>query len=373
MNRKKPYLCGMANRLLCVVCAFMFALASWAEDIQAVMNYYKPDMTHGFIFISKADMTLTLVNSQGRTVVTYPMACGRNRGQKRSRGDNRTPEGHFLLQNIQDASTWGHDFRDGKGFIKHAYGPWFMRLQTGFQGIGIHGTHAPESIGTRASEGCIRLENNNVAALRSRVTIGMPVIIGPEDGVQSLIAANIPSPRGTGAKGLSGQRAGRPSQQPAVAAQRPVAPVAATPKEEPKVVVREDGQLDVAPETDVEIVMPVAETPQPVSDPSQPVVGTDSAEPVISVSEADPAQPVTGADPAVSIEPVQPVVATEIQIDPTANPVAEAETQSLTVTEEDQSSVSEANDAEPRYEVVVEEVMGADGEVRYEVRYKPVK
>lgn len=157
-----------------------------AEDLQKVISYYQPAMSKGFIYISKLDMTLTLVNAEGQPVVTYPMACGKNKGHKQSKGDMRTPEGKFTLQQKQEADTWSHDFNDGKGVIKGAYGPYFMRLRTGFQGIGIHGTHDPASIGTRATEGCIRLENKNVAALYDQVTVGMPVIIGPENGVASL-------------------------------------------------------------------------------------------------------------------------------------------------------------------------------------------
>lgn len=203
----------MFKKLSCLIIVFAFVLSSLAEDLQSVMAYYQPDMSKGFIYVSKVDMTLTLVNSQGKVIKAYPMACGRNRGQKQRQGDNRTPEGHFLLQNIQDASKWGHDFGDGKGYIKDAYGPWFLRLQTGFRGIGIHGTHLPSSIGSRASEGCIRLENKNIADLRNRVMIGMPVIIGPEEGVQKLIANHVPSPKEPGAKGRTGNT--RPATQPA--------------------------------------------------------------------------------------------------------------------------------------------------------------
>ena len=44
-------------------------------------------------------------------------------------------------------------------------------------GIGIHGTHDPASIGTRASEGCIRLENSQVEALKKLVCVGTKVVI----------------------------------------------------------------------------------------------------------------------------------------------------------------------------------------------------
>ena len=60
---------------------------------------------------------------------------------------------------VIDASYWTHDFGDGKGEIEGAYGPYFISLDTSnlsggaWDGIGIHGTHNPASIGTCASEG----------------------------------------------------------------------------------------------------------------------------------------------------------------------------------------------------------------------------
>jgi len=45
----------------------------------------------------------------------------------------------------------------------------------------IHGTNAPGTIGTRVSSGCIRLTNEDVADLYSRVNIGTKVIVLPMD------------------------------------------------------------------------------------------------------------------------------------------------------------------------------------------------
>lgn len=175
----------MQKLLLCIVLLFGCFSLTHAEDIQKIIATYRPDMSKGLIYISKAEMTLTLYDANGQKVVAYRMACGKNRGHKQKVGDMRTPEGCFSLQQIQDAHKWKHDFKDGKGVIEGAYGPCFMRLKTGFSGIGIHGTHDPKSIGTRATEGCIRLENHNAAALSTQVTLGMTVIIGPEKGVGS--------------------------------------------------------------------------------------------------------------------------------------------------------------------------------------------
>ena len=45
----------------------------------------------------------------------------------------------------------------------------------------IHGTNAPGTIGTRVSSGCIRLTNEDVADLYSRVTVGTKVIVLPQE------------------------------------------------------------------------------------------------------------------------------------------------------------------------------------------------
>ena len=125
-------------------------------------------------------MTLTLYGADGNPRATFGVSTGKGYGNKQRRGDMRTPEGTFRITQIQDASSWSHDFGDGLGVIEGAYGPWFMRLETpGFSGIGIHGTHKPSSIGTRDSEGCIRLLNENVDSLRRMVSVGTTVIITP--------------------------------------------------------------------------------------------------------------------------------------------------------------------------------------------------
>lgn len=66
--------------------------------------------------------------------------------------------------------------------MKGCYGPYFLRLRTGrFTGIGIHGTNAPGSIGRRASEGCIRVNSENIVVLHDEYAYeGMPVIVSGE-------------------------------------------------------------------------------------------------------------------------------------------------------------------------------------------------
>jgi len=133
-----------------------------------------------FVLISKQEMTLQVFDYKGNEKYKFPIACGKNLGDKGEIGDLKTPEGVFRVSEIQNSSDWTHDFRDGNGKIEGAYGPFFIRLYVpGHKGIGIHGTHDNESLGSRATEGCIRLQNENVLKLVKLVHAGTVVIITP--------------------------------------------------------------------------------------------------------------------------------------------------------------------------------------------------
>lgn len=133
------------------------------------------------VCVDKNSMRLTVCDDavSSDTIALFPISCGRGYGQKQKSGDMRTPEGEFHITEIIDASSWGHDFGDGKGYIRHAYGPWFFRLSAG-RGIGIHGTHDPASMGYRASEGCIRLRNEDLLEFKKLVHVGTKVVITPD-------------------------------------------------------------------------------------------------------------------------------------------------------------------------------------------------
>ena len=151
------------------------------EKLPTLAEQYKMDAD--FILIKKSEFKLYAVDAKGNIVAEYGCALGLNPGQKEKSGDMKTPDGVFPIDEILDASYWTHDFNDGKGEIPGAYGPWFISLDTTelsggrWSGIGIHGTHAPESIGTRASEGCVRLNNADIVELKQFARVGMKVVI----------------------------------------------------------------------------------------------------------------------------------------------------------------------------------------------------
>lgn len=125
------------------------------------------------VVISKKSLRVYVVNSQSDTLCTFRCACGKNKGNKRYKGDNRTPEGIFQIASIENSKYWRY-----KGGVRNVYGPYFIRLKVPqWRGIGIHGTNAPKTIGTRCTKGCIRLRNKDVIQLVKHVEVGTKVHI----------------------------------------------------------------------------------------------------------------------------------------------------------------------------------------------------
>lgn len=132
-----------------------------------------------FVLISKQDMKLYVFDYEGNRIGYYPIACGKNSGNKTAEGDQRTPEGVFKVSQVLDATEWRYGTPDGR-MVKGVYGPWFIRLETpGYYGIGIHGTNAPGSISRRVSNGCVRMFNSDLRKLVDVVRKGTVVVITP--------------------------------------------------------------------------------------------------------------------------------------------------------------------------------------------------
>ena len=147
------------------------------------------DCLYGFsqtnkVLVSKKDCKLYILNHRQDTLRCFNCGVGLNTGNKQKKGDKRTPEGTFVISSIENSKKWTHDFNDGFGERKGAYGPWFVRLKVPkFKGIGIHGTCFPTSIGSRCSEGCIRLSNSDIEKLVKYIKKGCKVTILP-DGIK---------------------------------------------------------------------------------------------------------------------------------------------------------------------------------------------
>ena len=155
--------------------------AEKARRDSLIENALKGDSLKEKHLVVDKEAFLLFVRENGNTVASYPVCIGSGIGQKKRLGDHKTPEGKYKLRSIENATGYLHDFHDGKGKVRGAYGKWFFRLDTPQSThIGIHGTLFPESMGKRESDGCVRLRNEDLDDLYTHVFKGMTVIINPD-------------------------------------------------------------------------------------------------------------------------------------------------------------------------------------------------
>lgn len=148
------------------------------------------------IYVSKTTMHLYVLDKNDSVLFSCGIACGLRRGNKKQKGDYKTPEGDFSISGLFNSTDWVHRTRDGRS-VKGCYGPHFLRLATGrLGGIGIHGTNAPGSIGKRASEGCIRVNSANIVILYENYAYnGMPVTVSAEGAPLPAFKGLAPAPQ----------------------------------------------------------------------------------------------------------------------------------------------------------------------------------
>lgn len=163
----------------------------FSEEIPQERIIYQSDVNvkNCFIVISKKSLSLKVYegsNTDTVLVAVFPACLSKNKGQKHTAGDYKTPEcsmdNPFRVNQINDASTWRYDFGDGRGPIL-AYGHWFIRLNSEFSGIGIMGsTNNEQSVPGRESSGSVRLKDDDLNYLKEHYVFeGMKVVIKSEE------------------------------------------------------------------------------------------------------------------------------------------------------------------------------------------------
>ena len=168
-------------------------------DLNDVSKVYKDNVnkTNCFFVVSKQEFRLYVYEVEaGDTalVAHYPVCYAKYPEGKTRQGDMRTPDCNmkapFRISQICNASSWMHNFGDGRGNIP-AYGSWFIRLDLSKsnvpaaiksnRSIGIHGSSAnKESVPGMDSEGCIRLRDTDIRDLKTRFAqVGTKVVVLP--------------------------------------------------------------------------------------------------------------------------------------------------------------------------------------------------
>ena len=139
-------------------------------NVQRVPSYpvspqFSLDAAH-FILISKDATSLTLYPK----VRAFPIATGKNPGNKQRVGDCRTPETPIgTLYSVASKLYTPEMSPFGSRFMGLSTPPW--------RGIAIHGTNDPKSIGANASHGCVRLACPDIRKLFDEARIGDSVVI----------------------------------------------------------------------------------------------------------------------------------------------------------------------------------------------------
>ena len=157
-------------------------------DLRRQIVNYRTQAAAGSIIIDTAQTYLYYVLGDG-TAIRYGIGVGR---------DGFTWSG---AQTVTRMAEWP-DWTPPQEMIQRQ--PYLPRWMAGGEGnplgaraiyLGstvyrIHGTNAPETIGTRVSSGCIRLTNDDVTDLYSRITVGTRIVVLP--GAVAAITTALP-------------------------------------------------------------------------------------------------------------------------------------------------------------------------------------
>jgi lipoprotein-anchoring transpeptidase ErfK/SrfK len=144
---------------------------------------YRTSEPAGTIIVDTPNTYLYLVLGNGRAI-RYGIGVGR---------DGFTWSG---VQTITRRAEWPDWHPPAEMIARQPYLPRYMAggpgnpmgaraLYLGNTIYRIHGTNAPHTIGQRVSSGCIRMTNEDVTDLYSRVNLGARVVVLPQNGRQA--------------------------------------------------------------------------------------------------------------------------------------------------------------------------------------------
>ena len=114
------------------------------------------------------------VYDRDKVTTSFPIAIGRSGWE--------TPAGKFQVIDKIVAPAWEHPFTGEiapPGVDNPLGSRWIGFWTDGTNYIGFHGTPNPESVGTPASHGCIRMYDKDVISLFEMVRVGTPVEVVP--------------------------------------------------------------------------------------------------------------------------------------------------------------------------------------------------
>ncbi len=146
-----------------------------APEFKRTMVFYRTNEAPGTLIVSTSERYLYLVQGNGRAL-RYGIGVGRDGFQWQG------------LVKISRKQEWPDWTPPAEMIERQPYLPRFMAggpgnpmgaraLYLGATVYRIHGTNAPQTIGTAVSSGCFRLVNADITDLYERVPVGTKVII----------------------------------------------------------------------------------------------------------------------------------------------------------------------------------------------------
>ena len=158
-----------------------------SSDLQRQVVNYPTPLAGGTVVIDTAQTYLYYVLGDGKAI-RYGIGVGR---------DGFTWSGS---QSVTRKAEWPDWTPPQEMIVRQPYLPRWMAggkgnplgaraIYLGSTVYRIHGTNAPETIGTRVSSGCIRMINADVVDLYNRVTVGTRIVVLPNQGQSARISS----------------------------------------------------------------------------------------------------------------------------------------------------------------------------------------
>ena len=159
------------RRIPAIVLAVSLALAlpSFAQTAKPAAD----QAINRIVLISLTDRKLAVIEN-GNVIAKFSIAIGA--------AASPSPTGKFQIVNRVSNPTYYHPGTVIPSGKDNPVGTRWIGLNQ--KGYGIHGTHAPKSVGHAASHGCIRLRNRDVERLFTMLKVGDAVEIHGEHDQQ---------------------------------------------------------------------------------------------------------------------------------------------------------------------------------------------
>jgi lipoprotein-anchoring transpeptidase ErfK/SrfK len=158
-----------------------------APNLRRQLVVYSANVAPGTVIIDTANTYLYFVLGDGRAI-RYGIGVGRQgftwSGVERVTRKAEWPDWYPPAEMIARQPYLARFTAGGEGNPLGA-----RAIYLGNTVYRIHGTNAPETIGTTVSSGCIRLLNADVVDLYSRVNVGAKIIVLPNHGTVASVAA----------------------------------------------------------------------------------------------------------------------------------------------------------------------------------------